>query len=292
MRRSLALRPSSESLEPVVLLSSASPLAAAAETGNIDAMKLPDAKPINLAPWASLATEVFNKNQIDLRLIGGGAFSAADKQATLKALKTDMHNANVPKVATGNLVLDTFFNFDDGAGTLMFKLTIKKKVYSVQLERLPSGPTTVFVGQTDPSVLVDAPPAEPVTGARVGAELERVLNEDNITLGPVNQLSIGTSLAAQLLALGFPSSVYNIQFELGPAQGGDNNDDVTFEMRATANETSVISQDITFAVLLRNDGTFSLNVVPAGQLAPEPYPVTNAQYIPYAGFTSSPFYFP
>jgi hypothetical protein len=291
MRRGLALRPSSESLEPVVLLSSASSLAAAAETGDIDAMKRPDAKPINLAPWASLATEVFNRNQIDLRLIGGGAFSPADKQATLKALKTDMHDAKVPKVVTGDLVLDTFYNFDNGAGTLMFKLTVKKKVYSVQLERFPSGPTTVYVGQTDPSVLVDVPATTPVTGQRVASDLQKVLQLSNLSMGPVNSTAVGTAIADQLIALGFPTSAWDIHIAWEGAAVGNNGNSLTFSVNVVPDEVDSIAQEFQAVVLLNSNGTFQVSVYPTAQ-SQALYNVSNPNYGPFnaanAGSFNSP----
>jgi len=205
MCRTLALSPLSESLEPIVLTSSASSLAAAAEVGSMDAKAFSKPRPVNLTAWAALATEVFNRAKTDLPLIGGGGFSAADKKATMRALEAGMHTANGPKVASGSLVLAGVNNFDDGAGTLMFSLTIKRKVYAIQLERTPSGPTTVTVGQGNPSILVDAPPITAVTGERVGDDLEKELQIGNLSMGAVNSTAVGTAIANQLISLGFPA---------------------------------------------------------------------------------------
>jgi hypothetical protein len=102
------------SLSHSIMASSAS-----TEIARIDAKK---SKPPNLTPWASLATEVFKKARSDLRLIGGGAFSASEKKATVQALEVGFCNSGASKVASGTLALTTFYNFDDGAGTLLFQL--------------------------------------------------------------------------------------------------------------------------------------------------------------------------
>jgi hypothetical protein len=291
MRRGLALRPSSESLEPVVLLSSASSLAAAAETGNIDAMKRPDAKPINLAPWASLATEVFQRANTDLPLISGGGFSAADKKATLKAVETGMHNANVPKVASGSLVLAGVNNFDDGAGTLMFKLTVKKKIYAVQLERTPSGPTTVYVGQTDPTVLVAVPPTTPVTGQRVASSLQTLLQNNNLSMGSVSSTAVGTAVADQLIAMGFPAAAWNVFFSWEGAAIGNNGGSLTFATGVMPDEETGVTQDFWAVALLNSDGTFEVSVFPQDQ-EENLYSVSNPIYAPFTAANAGVFYSP
>jgi hypothetical protein len=241
----------------------------------------------NLAAWAALATQAFKFANRELPEIGGGAFSAADKKATIAALELGLHNAGAAKVASGKLTLETFYQYDDGQGVLLFSFAIKKKNYAIQFLRSPSGPTTVYVGTGNPYTPVDVPPTEAVDGTRVGAELEATLNKSNITLGPVNQASIGSALATALFAQGFPTSASSITFDIGGAQAGNGGNTVTFQMGALANQSIYLN----FSALLQNDGTFSVNVDPDNGTAPPLYTIPSPQNIPYAGFSSSPFYF-
>jgi hypothetical protein len=262
---------------------------ASSEIARIDAEK---SKPPNLTPWASLATEVFKRTDYELPLIGGGAFSASDKKATLQALELGLRKTGVPKVASGALSEQTFYNFDDGSGALLLQLTVRKKAYAVQIERLPDGPSTVYVGRTDWNLLMATPPSTPVDGTRVGNDLEKELNEADITLGPVNRLAIGTALANDLLALGFPSTAYSIDFALGGREAGDNGNSVTVFASALANEPPSAPPELNFTLLLQSDGNFAIDISPAGGEYPNLYPVPDPQYLPYSGFMSSPFYIP
>jgi hypothetical protein len=264
---------------------------ASAEIARIDAEK---PKPAKLAPWASLATEVFKRSNSDLRLIGGGAFSASEKKATLQALEVGFRSSGASKVASGTLLLKTFYNFDDGAGTLLFQLSVRRTVYAVQIERLPDGPSNVYIGRTDPFVLMATPPIEPVDGLRVGNELEKSLNLRDVILGPVNRLAIGDALSAELISAGFPASVFDVHISSGPAETGDSENILSLFGSVSPNNGADgnIFTEFYFQILIQSDGTFTVNVfypyIPQETLLP----VSDPQYLPYAGFTSSPFYFP
>jgi hypothetical protein len=257
----------------------------------IDAEK---SKPPNLAPWASLANEVFKGTSSDLRLIGGGAFSASEKKATLQALEVGLRNSGASKVASGTLALKTFYNFDDGAGTLLFQLTVRRTVYAVQIERLPDGPSNAYVGRTDPYVLVATPPITPVDGLRVGNELEKALNLGDITLGPVNQLAIGDALAAKLIAAGFPNSAFDVSVSFGPRETGNNGYSLSLFGTVSPNigAQGNVYTDYYFQMSIQSDGTYTVNVFYPYAPQEPLLPVSDPQYLPYAGFTSSPFYFP
>jgi hypothetical protein len=249
------------------------------------------AKQVNLAGWASLATEIFKGINSLLPDIGG-AFTASEKKATISALELGLHNAGAPAVAKGTLAFKTFYEFDNGAGTLLFQLTIRGVVYAVQIYRVPGGTPTVYVGRTNPTVLVAAPPASPVDCNRLGEVLELELNGDHLTLGPVNQLAIGTTLANDLIAQGFPTTASSIHFSEGVTYTGSGGDSVSLLGTLVPNDVESVAQDFDIAILLNSDGTFTVSTILQSQGYLNLYPVSNPVSIFSGVPTSSPFYYP
>jgi hypothetical protein len=135
------------------------------------------------------------------------------------------------------------------------------------------------------------PATTPVTGQRIASDLLNKLQINNLSVGPVNSTAVGTAIADQLIALGFPSSAWNILFAWEGAATGNNGNSLTFAVRVLSDEDNLIPQEFYVVALLNSDGTFEDSVYPAAQ--PQAlYNVSNPNYGPFTAANAGSFYSP